>query len=581
MDIVMNEIFKHQPKLNSIIKRGMARDVLQNIMEEYHVMLDSMINKHNGNNGLFKYVGYRALYPSEEVDSILTPTQKSGGQRKNVDISPTDARKYRAHFIYNGVSYYKDIYMIAVNDMSSIRISNTKYYLAPVLANPIISPTNDGQGLFLNPFKIKSIAKSRPFLVSYNDRVVDGAPVYIEKFYNSKRIDDKINPVYKNIECPLIFYTLCRYTIEELVKREKYDYGKDFLIIDRKDVKLKKIDLTKYDIVKSLGKHHPDVSKRVELPKNNIIILINKDIKNNRFLLELAFNLMYAFDAYPDMAEAVVNSIGLNSELPMWKLFTGAMTFKEAYTRERIIEAIDEHLNRIENYLEPLSIKRFAQMGIKVETMHDLIIALTKEFKDRLSTSREYDNQQQFKERHLEIVYYVLFNLITTLNIEFDNLLTTAKKNRLTDKNINQYLNKLMPTRAILNISKSSSQILPLMLFNTVPDNGSFKIYPTLEIQERGDGVSRAKAKRGKAFPENVRKLTGMSMFIGSLYYQPKACPTPLVRLNPMSQWDEEYQPLLSKSMDTKVNRLNKLLSNTFEDISFEEDIDTIKDDDL
>lgn len=127
-------------------------------------------------------------------------------------------------------------------------------------------------------------------------------------------------------------------------------------------------------------------------------------------------------------------------------------------------------------------------------------------------------------------MYYLLYDIILGINKSIFELSRKSIDKDLSEKEIGRVFNNSLTAKKIYTIVKSSAMNISLQLVDTSTDNKYHKLTSVLELQERGQNVTKSK---NSVFPASSRFITGSDLYMGSILYLTKKSPTPKLHINP------------------------------------------------
>ncbi len=546
MNSVLKKVYDEGvPKFNEKITNGFAVTVVNKAAEYIDRVIRSSMKSATP---LLKYHGYRRLTPNEELATITSMSNF----KKPYDLAGTDIYLIELLFTYNGEKL-KDryLYLPFVGDGGIMTISGTKYNIAPVLTDTVISPLDTKLFVRLLRDKLTFRSIKRNFLL--NNKIFIGDVIYSEELHRIRVNKNELGKVYP----PTALYLFSNEGIMNTFKHRC-----NIVPIITTDINIVQSLKDTHDIYTTTGSK-PRSLKNVNYRKHDAHICIKK---NNRTSLikSLISSFLYTLDILPEVCNDMVKIINVNdttSEVKYWKILLSRIIFKDTYSPDNGYVAITDHYKTLDSYMDPIIKEKLKESGIKVDTFFDLLTMILDKFNEWLAKGKEYTNN--IYNRYIDVLYYLLYDLIVGINKSITEITKMSKtKNLLPDK-VGSIMNMQLPKRRIFKISKSKEQNIILQLVDTSTDSKYLKITSVMELQERGKGVRRGT----NTFPENTRSITGPDLFIGSLLFLPKKVPTPKVRINPFATYDEETKRI-SPDKETKhiLDTLDIMLQGRIED---------------
>lgn len=561
---LLDMINQESPKISEKVTNGIAKQVLKLSCNYLDDIFKGSIKSLSPNVD-FKYIGYRKLTPEEEYYNIILSEQNKGGY----DIAKSDLYPIELVFEYENIPIKKYIYLPYADNANIITISNTNYFISPVLSDTVISP-NDRE-VFVRLLKDKLIFKSMDYNFIVNKEKIHANIVYsyILKT-NYKQLTDNIGKVY----CGIALYLLAKYGFKETINRY---LGID-LVTDNTTIILvtEDIEYNNYNIIEST-KVKPRYLKNNNYQGHDLKIGIRKDIEITPLLENIIYTIIYTMDIFPRKVDEYLElyyESDIENELIFWRILIGRISYMDSYNQTRIYVDMKEHFNMLEGYLDNLIKNKLTEANIYVNNFFDLLSVILSNYGEWLLKSKEYNSN--LSNRYIDILYYILYDIIIGFNkviLSINKRATKSKKIEL--KEINKILSIELSSKKIYSIVKSSQQNLCINLADTTTDLIYPKITAILEDQSRGIGVKKGSKTQ---FPFNTRTIKADDIFLGSMLYMSKAAPSPRFRANIFMDYDT-YSGKINIDEDTKrkLDKLDKLLTGQVK----EDDIEITEVDDI
>jgi len=524
-------------KFNKDILEGVAKKYLYQALEFIDGLIKNNIDNLNPSVGL-SYLGYRRLDPYEEY-------------KLDVDNNKYDIARnylYKAEFKFNlrGEDFSRILALPFVEENGAIMyLSDTAYTVVPVLTEYSINPT--GNEIFIRLLKDKIIAKR------LDKNYVKNGQITRLSYIHGKVYKLKTAGIYDRI--PLALYLFYKDGIKNTFKERA---GVD-VIFTEDETEANKYRET-HNIYETTGTKPKNI-RVVNYSPYRLKILIPKD-QDNVFVQNLIAGLISSIDMYPDLARSrFLKEIGTKNEQRFWKILLGKIIFKGQYEIYKIIENMDTHLTLLNSYLD-ISVKnKLKEIGVYVNDFYDLLAYILKNFINLTMNSEKRSGD--INNRYVEIIYYILFNIITGVNKTFFKINESNNKKPISMKEINNIFSKELSIRKIYNIIKSNGVNISVMPVDYTADNLYPKISAILEDQNRGSGVKRSKEN---AFPNYTKQVRAEDAIIGSLLYLPKKSPTPRIRINPFVEIDFKTGKFKLDEYEGMMEKINHMLQGKIDD---------------
>ena len=544
----------HTVKFNKDIGNGLARPYVEILPEYLSTVFKSAVSTLSDDVG-FIYKGYRKLTPLEDFYNNIN----ASATKNIVDISRNYLYKVEYGFEYNGEEIKRVIALPYVNKGSYLKLSDAHYSLAPVLSEYPVSPA-PGE-LFIRILRDKLNIKKM-----YRNILIDGEKVSVQVIHSrSYKLISNVNEVI-----PIALYGFLKYGFYGLFKKL---FNTVPIIVNNE------MDLSKYreDYIEyTTTGLKPRGLKVINYNKHSVSILIKREDRTPVLDIYVA-SLIYSLDMAPLYANNIISVADVNKpvttyftlndiddESLFWITLLGKIIFKNKYTLDRVQIDMIEHINILNGYLDSVVKKRLLDINIDVEDFFELLIWSINNFNDLVMKYDTYASNH--KNRYLDLPYYILYDLIVGINKSFLEIKRNSVKNRLGVSEINRIFNKYISTRKIFNLIKSSSTNIAVTPLDSSSDNWFFKATSILQDQNRANGVNISKKN---AFPLFTRSIHGEDIVFGSLLMLTKKAPTPRFRFNAYVDIDiSKGNFIISEKESTTIEKIDKMLLNTFEDNS-------------
>lgn len=478
-----------------------------------------------GSNGHLTYEGYRRLSPREEFESMFN----SAGIME-YDLSKSTIYKVEYKFSSHGQPLPpKHLYLLYSEDgedeLPMVKLSGARYYVTPIITDTIISPGLDQ--VFAKLDNDKLIFRRLNRVIMKNGTISESHIIHSEIYKVTNKISSS---TLSSVVVPSAVYILCKYGIKETFRR----YGNADIKITMEDISDE--DKSIYDVYAS-SKVKPKGVKTNIYKGHNAKILVPK-FNNSEFTEIMVGALMYVLDVFSEDAEEMVNIINVNDagmEIPFWKLLLGKLIFKDGLTNDEISGSMIDHFASIETYINNRIISKLKEINIKVNDFYDFIFVIVSNYNDFVLKAKE--GKQSIYDKYLEVLYYIYFEFSHNMNRVSKDIVRRAKNSRNNKPNIqevNKIIDNRIRTKSIFFVN-SKGVNMALNGIEYCGDNKYFKITSTMDLQERGSTVYKAKQNK---LPFNVRSISGTDVFAGSVLFLTKPLPSPLGKINPYVKID-------------------------------------------
>lgn len=516
-DILARCIDETSPQFNPNVVEGTAKTILKTVPDFlddiFRCSLESLNKKVN-----LKYLGYRRLSPKEEFNKMMA------GENKTIyDLARSDFYMMEFNFSYNGEPIRKQIYLPYADLGNLIKISDTTYTIVPVLSDTVISPSYKEIFVRLLKDKLTITGSTRNFVV--NGERVPGEVIHsnIVKVNKAQIVDHIGKPLTS-----MSLYFLGEYGFRETMKR--YFNTTDYVITCEDVTALRDT----YNVFEST-KAKPKSLKLEGYVGHDLKICVSKNVEITPLLENFIYGVIYTLDVLPTYAQEaarvsssythisstkykiqadtiISNKYGPDwdksesyrkehatyiengliadmdrckeNDIFFWRLILGRVTFKNSYSVDRMVGDINDHFDVLQGYLDNLIRKKLKENGIIVSNFFDLLAVIMMQYKSLLVNSKEYNSD--ISNRYLDILYYLLYEIIVGFNKVILNLNKRAEKKTtgpIMLREVNKIFLNELSLRKIFFLVKSNAMNICMMLADYTSDIKYPKITALLEDQ--------------------------------------------------------------------------------------------------
>jgi len=398
---------------NKSAVEGISMQYIKNIEKHLDSIMKSAISTINEDIGLV-YKGYRRLTPKEDYYNNVN----SSMSKNIVDISKSYLIKAEYGFDYRGIPINRIIALPYVDRGGIIKLSDVPYAIVPVLSEYPISPS-PGE-LFVRLLRDKFIIKRINRNILINGNKVSKPILHSKSYKLLKNVNDRI---------PIALYMFVKYGFYGVF--EKYFNTKPIIFTDPAiKTDIYKNEYTEYTTV---GVRPSGYDKKINYNPHSIKILI-KTADIDPFLELIVNSLMYSFDLSPLFAMNIGKVVGkkkepsthftnddIDDESLYWITLLGRIIFKNKYSQDRIQSDMFEHIDILNGYMDTIIKEKLTEAGIKIDDFFDLIGWIMEHFHFLVINYEKYSSS--LENRYVEILYYILFEIIVGINKAFLELI--------------------------------------------------------------------------------------------------------------------------------------------------------------
>jgi hypothetical protein len=541
MDPFLTEaIDEAMPKLNRQIIDGIARRQMQ-IADDYLNDIWKGIAKEFPKD--LTYDGFTPCLPREHY---LEETKK-----KEWNLARHDMYVNKYHFSYQGRKL-KDLYIALpfITKRNTMYMGNARYYVAPVLSDPIISVTLNS--IFVRLSKAKNMYYSEDYRMKVNG-VQDTCPVVWSKIHNGKSNQGRGAKSVK-ISSSIAHYLFGKFGVSESFRR----YARCSPVFgDDQTITEAVYPPSEWVICESSGMPNRG-RNRVLVETTRIRIAVRRE-DWNVVTQALCVGFYYVIDHFPDHQFSLQDLDNKDK----WRVMLGCIIWSGNEHHGRLLAQVDSHYQSLDNYMDSIGREKFRMEGLAFEDYYDFLGWIVGHYKSWYMENESKINSMYDKE--LSVVYYVLYKLTHKMfTMSFD--LTKLANKELTDKKIEETMKAALPLRLLRSVAKDT---YCFTAEQTSGDNPAFKLATILIPQDKAfrqdDRNKKRGGKKGKnADLNNPTKALHVSVAeVGGYLNLPKAEPSGRSRLNPFVQMDERFMVLRSEKFRATLDRAQEVIAQT------------------
>lgn len=508
------------PQINMDLANGLATTHMAHVTEYIdRVFRSAAIGFPQG----MTYDGYRVYDPYEEYRACIKPRNKkrrtkipgakSAGGRQ-YETAETHFFMVEYNFSYKGEKLQKrPLYLPFVEDAGAIKISDTVWYISPVLADRVISI--GVYQIFVRLLRDRLTFGRDQYACKKNGQREGGDLVHSRIYHKSK---DKDNQTSNNAKTTMVHYLFCKYGFKGAM--EKYANASPEVAYEFPENLYPRDE---WDIYESIG-----IAPRTLGNRRKIIDYVPPQIKvavrkkeTNPQVKAMILGFFYVADHFPTLVDPRFVNIPDGWIGPM-----GYMLFSESYNRGKIEVAINKHLSSLDDYADPIVIDNMRAIGIEIENIYDFFAIISREFGTWISNHQDKVNSMYDKE--LSVLYFVLFDITKAIFNLFFALKANTKKDP-TKNDIEKALTDCLKQGLIYGLSKSHGEITSISYSG---DNKAFKATATLTPQTSTTKMGGKKGSDRGAGNDPSKRLHPSVAEVAAVSAMTKADPTGRSRIN-------------------------------------------------
>lgn len=424
------------------------------------------------------------------------------------------------------------MYLPFVGQAGTIYISGSRYVISPVLADRVISVTQDT--IFIRVLKAK-LTFNR---ISYQYRAgpqVENVQVIWSRIHNNKTANQTVRPTVK-AHHTLVHYLLCKYGFSEMFRKflgfkplvggpemddqDKYP-EKDWVVCRAVERKSKfRNSRAQYSLPSDI---------RVAIPAKRY----TEEVKN------LLAGFFYIVDHFPTRIRPE-----FVDDCRLWMVLLGHIIWSGNYSEGKLYSDVLDHIASLDVYVDNITSRQLRDIGMPCADVYELFYRIIEKFNTWLLTSDDKVNTMYDKE--LSVLTFVCADFTNGINNFYFKLNASAKKD-LTSRKIVDLMNMFLKQGLAYRLNRSHGEISTT---STSGDNKALKITNVLVPQTKSS--KRASATQTSLTDPSLRLHASIAE-IGGYACIPKSSPDGRARLNltvnigpsGLAERDPEIRPLI------------------------------------
>ena len=463
------------------------------------------------------YEGYKRCNPHEELNALT----KKRGTRKTFDTAKSELYMVSYFFNYKGEMLETKLSLPYSTDANSITLGGSKFNIAPILSDRVIS-------IGVDDIFVKLLRDKLTFKRIGHHYMIDGkretAQVAWSGVYHRNSKMKKLKATVK-MNCSLMHYLLCKYGFTDTFKL----FGNCNPVLGSDELITRELyPESEWCICSSTQLKVPGVGKGYYVP-SVITIAIRKE-EMTPMVKNMLGGFFYTVDHF---TTRVHPSLEYVDSKRLWMVLLGHIIWSGTINEGKLYDDVNDHLTSLDEYLDSLIIYKLKDLGITIDNLYQLFAIIIENYNNWILDSA--DKVASMYDKELSILYYVLYEISSAIfNLYFK--LKAASKKELTVKEITANLNSCLRTGLIYSITKSHHG--EVSTITTSGDNKAFKATCLLRPQSESN---RNGGRKDKAIINDPTKRLHVSVAeIGGYSNLPKSNPDGRSRINPCIKFDSK-----------------------------------------
>lgn len=521
----MEHVKETTPKMNPDIANGLAVKMVPKSIDHLKSVIRSVAKDFIP--GL-RFVDFVQVHAEEELrrvnakknDKFVIETAKSSLYLVKLMLAYNDpnAIDVRTGKPLNKEEMLEPCYMYLpyVGEAGLLQISGAKYFIAPVLADVVLS--FEEECVFLNLLRAKFSVRNVLHTVIrdslFTDYKVPWSSIY---HVDASETSDKIPT---KPDSTLAHYLFCYKGLYETFRH----YANCVPVIGTDDITREKYPAGEWHIYES-ARRKLRGSKTHSVSPFKLALKVSD---RNDMTEGLVTAFFYLLDHFP----MFFTNVAWIDDKSKWRLMLGEIIFGRSRTAGNLIEAIDDHFKSLDQYLDTIVQYKLESIGIKVNDIYDFFAYTISHYSEWSFRSKE--NLNSIYDKELSVLHYTLAEIVKSINTFYFKLKSahkTAGRRPLSSADLNKLLRLTIKPRRIFSIKDNPSGLST----KAYPgDNKVMKItcdvIPQISLSTSGNDDIDIKDKRNRLHPS--------FMACGSHLNLPKSNPIGYRTLSPYSMLD-------------------------------------------
>lgn len=476
------------------------------------------------------YLGGRRCTPEEEYDVTIEV-------KKVCEVARNDLYLCVFNFTFKGEELKCHLLLPFVRQAGTIQLSGSKFVIAPILADRVISI--GGDHIFV---RLAVRAKPTFYRLMYTYRlngVTQIDQIIWSNLYNSKENND-----YK-AKSSLPHYLFCKYGLAETFK--KYANANP-VIGTTEEINPVNYPSNEWLICRPNGSLPKGVTKN-RYVRNNTAIAI-RIAEFNETAGSLIAGFFYVADYFPTRMQ-----LEYVNDPRMWRLLMGYVIFGSDFTEITLKLRIDDHIRTLDEYVDELTRIQLKDIGINVGTLYDFFHVLILNMNTWLLDAD--DKVATMYNKEFNILYYLLAPITNSIVRFYFKITNSTNAATLSFKDVQTAMkNNITPGRIYSIISDNGE----VSTTSYPGDNAALKLTSVI-IPQTSSNKKTSRGSDSGAANDPSKKCHVSIMDIGGYGNMPKNAPDGRSRVNIFALTDShdrvQRHPDLVALLDSVQERIS------------------------
>lgn len=507
-DLFTRMVEANAPKMNPAVMKGLACLYMKRALEYLDNSFRSIARSFP--QGL-EYVGCEPCTPQEEYNE----TTKPRNNRRQFDLAQSSLYLVKFKFRFNGEDIPdRYIYLPFAEPGGIFYLSGSMYHIIPVLSDKVISPGYDS--IFIRLLKDRITFYRCYHSVMVNDEETTVKVVH-SRLYR-KKADGKGPAATTHANPSTAHYLFGKYGFTETFRR--FSTAKP--VVGESEIDEKRYPASEWTIFRSAfnERNKPKTYLGEFYTGSNIRIAVRND-QLDAMGKALIYGFFYVVDHFPSHVKpAYVDQIIL------WRTLLGHINLSGQYGVPKLVQNMGEHYATLDYYLDIQIQDKLRENNIDVKDFYELLQYVTEKFDDIVFNNG--DSVLSMYGKSLEVLYYMLIHITTSMVKANFALIKVANKKPLTIDIIKEQFNTTLNVRSIFKLNRESIAV-------EAASYSGDHMFPkfTARIAEQNGQQTGKRGKATRTVVSEMHYLDVSMLEAGNLLFLSKNNPSPASHINP------------------------------------------------
>lgn len=455
------------PRLNPLLANGLACSAVNSVVnykgdtrvEEY---VDKLLKSAAPSfPEELRYTGFKRCTPEEEYAWTVRPTGKN--KVRSINMAHSSVFLVRYSFTWNGQKLPDQyLYLPYLGEAGSIYLRGTRFFIAPVLGDPVISASN--KDVFIRLLKAKLIIKRDHYRYLVNWKT-EQAHIHYSRIYNPKRDKQQRKVRGRTL---LAHYLFCKYGFTDTFLK----FANCRPVAGYTEINPDNYPDDEWLICTSRQLPPRDTKASTYQPSELRLAIRKEEFTHTTNLLVGA--LFYVVDRFPQ--RLVPRDLDARN---LWRILLGFFIFGEGVSEGILQGIIDKHMGWVDEYLDNFTQEKIDELGLPVTNTYELFAYVMEHFLDLLYPFPDADLSMYDKQ--LEVLYYLCSNIMHSIHQMCFSLRKPSKR-RPDAQGVAKTLRSFIKPYLIFKINRQHAELSSKSYSG---DNAAIGITGRLVLQER------------------------------------------------------------------------------------------------